>query len=130
MANDSERSVVIADDDDIARGFLKAALQSSGMRVVGESNNGRQALADFQRLKPDVICLDVEMPEMQGIEVLGKIRRESPNAIVFLISAFATAQNVRSAMQLRADGIISKPYNKDKIMSEIQRAFAKRHLRK
>jgi two-component system chemotaxis response regulator CheY len=122
--------VLIADDDDVARALLKAALISIGMRVVGEVRDGKAALSDFQRLRPDVICLDIEMPEMKGLEVLSKIRREAPNAFVFLISAFATAQNVRGAMQLRADGIIAKPFNKDKVTGEIQRAFARRQLKK
>ena len=129
-ASDTTRTVLIADDDAVARVFLRAVVQDMGMRVVGEVEDGKQAYLQCQKCRPDLVCLDIEMPEMKGLEVLAKIRGDAPNTIVFLISAFATAQNVRGAMQLRADGIISKPLNKEKITTELQRAFARRALKK
>lgn len=122
------RRVLIADDDPVASGLLRNVLQNIGMTVIGEVVDGKQAYADCQRLKPEVVCLDIEMPEMKGTEVLSRLRRELPGSLIFLITSFATAQNVRSAMQMGADGIITKPVNKDTVATEIRRASAKRKL--
>ena len=121
-------TVTIAEDDEVTLGFLKATLQSAGMRVVAVAAEGHKALEDIRRLRPDVICLDINMPGIDGLQVLAQVRKEMPSAIVFLVSAFATADNVREAMQLRANGIIVKPFNTVRIVAEMQRALSQRNL--
>jgi two-component system chemotaxis response regulator CheY len=119
-------TILLAEDDAVTLAFLKAAVQSAGMNVVAESRNGQQALEDIRRLRPAVACLDINMPEMTGLEVLAVIRKEMPGAIVFLISSFATAENVREAIRLRANGIIVKPFVKARIVGEIEKALSQR----
>jgi two-component system, chemotaxis family, chemotaxis protein CheY len=119
------RTVILADDDDVTRYLLRGLLRASGLRVVGEASDGAQALDMVRKLKPEIVCLDIEMPEMNGLEVLAKIREESVPAIVLMITAATSGDNVRSAIAGHADGIIAKPFNTAKIVGELERAIAR-----
>jgi len=119
-------TVVIADDDDITRNLLRGALRAAGVRVVGEGSDGTRALDLYQKLKPEVMCLDIEMPGMTGLEVLAKIRERDADTIVLMITGAATGENVRGAIAARANGIIVKPFNAAKILGEMERAFARK----
>jgi two-component system, chemotaxis family, chemotaxis protein CheY len=119
------RTVILADDDDVTRYLLRGLLRSSGLRVVGEAADGTHALEMVRKLKPEIVCLDIEMPEMSGLEVLAKIREENTSAIVLMITAATTGDNVRSAIAGNADGIIAKPFNTAKIVGELERAIAR-----
>lgn len=123
-----KRTVFVADDDGVARGLLRTLLIASGMRVVGEAIDGKQALSEIRRLKPDVVCLDIGMPVMNGLEVLAQLRGENDQLIALIITASPTAQNVREAIQARADGVIAKPFSQEKIYNEILRATSRRML--
>jgi two-component system chemotaxis response regulator CheY len=118
-----DKTVIIADDDDITCGLLRNVLRSIGMRVVAEARDGQEALAKFQKHQPQVICLDIEMPEMDGLAVLGKIRDANAATVVLMISGVATGTNVRQAQSSRADGFIVKPLNTAKVAEEIQRGL-------
>jgi two-component system chemotaxis response regulator CheY len=124
------RSVIVADDDDITRTLLRNLLRTAGLRVVGEASDGTKAFEAFQKLKPDIVCLDIEMPELSGLEVLAKIREGGSAAIVLMITAATSGENVRSAIAGRADGIIAKPFNTTKIIGEMERAIARSQARK
>jgi CheY-like chemotaxis protein len=123
-----KRTVVVADDDDTARGLLKSVLQASGLRVIGEAADGKQALSETKRLSPDVVCLDIDMPLMSGLDVLVRLRADNSKLIALIVTASPTAQNVREAIQAKADGVIAKPFNQAKIKNEIDRAAARKQL--
>lgn len=123
-----KHTVLIADDDDTARTLLKSVLQASGLHVVAEVADGRQALNDAQRLQPDVVCLDIDMPQMNGLDVLARLRVDNSKLIALIITASPTAKNVREAIQVKADGVIAKPFNQAKIKTEIDRALKRKHL--
>jgi len=124
-----KRTVFIADDDDTARGLLKSVLQASGLNVVGDAADGKQALSEAKRLLPDVVCLDIDMPLMSGLDVLARLRVDNSKLIALIITASPTAQNVREAIQVKADGVIAKPFNQAKIKNEIDRAVARKLLK-
>ena len=119
-------NVLIADDDSIVRQVLRKILEGAGIDEISEASDGVEALQNFAVKKPDMVCLDVEMPGITGIDVLAKIRSQSPNTIVLLISAFTTTQNVLGAIRLNADGIIAKPFTREKVIGEIERALSKK----
>ncbi len=125
-----KKTVFIADDDDTARVLLKSVLAASGYDVVGEAADGKQALAEVKRLRPDVACLDIDMPLMSGLDVLARLRGFNDHMIALIVTASPTAQNVREAIQVRADGVIAKPFNQEKISGEISRAAARKMLKR
>ena len=125
-----KRTVFIADDDQIARELLKSVLSAAGLQVVGEAADGKQAVADIKRLNPDVACLDIDMPYLSGLDVLARVRGLNDKLIALIVTASPTAQNVREAIQVKADGVIAKPFNQEKIAGEISRAAARKMLKR
>ncbi len=118
--------VLVADDDDVTRVLLKQLLRMCHLNVVGDAKDGKAALESFRRLRPQVTCLDVQMPEMTGLEVLTAIRAEPPTAgepppVVIMITGTTTAAIVKSAIAAGADGIIAKPFSVAKIFEQINR---------
>jgi two-component system chemotaxis response regulator CheY len=124
--NDTKRTAFVADDDEVARTMLKSVLTAAGLEVIGEAGDGKQALAEVKRLSPDVVCLDIDMPMMSGLDVLVRLRSTNDRTIALIVTASPTAQNVREAIQARADGVIAKPFNQEKIVNEIARATARK----
>jgi len=120
-----EFSVVIADDDDITREMLRGLLRAAGFHVIGEASDGARALDMYQKLKPQILCLDIEMPTMNGIETLKAVRKADTKTIVIMITGAATGDNVRAAIAEKASGIIVKPFNTAKIITEIERAIVR-----
>lgn len=120
------KTIVIADDDDLTRGLLRSVLRVIGANVVVEVGDGEQALEAVGRLKPQIVCLDIEMPGLSGLEVLTRIRADDAEVIVLMISAASSGANVRQALGARADGFIAKPFSAAKISQEIERALARR----
>jgi two-component system chemotaxis response regulator CheY len=121
-----DRSVVIADDDDITREMLRGVLRAAGLSVVAETGEGTRAVDLYRKLKPDIVCLDIDMPVMSGLDALKQIRENDSSTIVLMITGMATGDNVRDAIEARADGVIVKPFNTAKIVSAIERAMASR----
>jgi two-component system, chemotaxis family, chemotaxis protein CheY len=119
------RSIVMVDDDDVTRELLRGILRTAGLRVVGEGNDGARAIDLYQKLKPEILCLDIDMPGMNGLEALAKVREISTDVIILMITAATTADNVRSAISAGANGIIAKPFNTAKIVAEIERAITR-----
>jgi two-component system chemotaxis response regulator CheY len=117
-------SVVIADDDDVTREMLRGLLRVAGLNVIGEASDGAQALELYKKQKPQVLCLDIEMPGMNGLEILKTIRHEDTQTIILMITAAATGENVHAAIAAKASGIIVKPFNTAKIVNAMQRAIA------
>lgn len=115
-----QRSVLIVDDNDMMRTLLRAILRSDNQfEVVGEARNGIAAIEMNQRYKPDIICLDVVMPEMDGLEALREIKKERPETRVVIITGTPSAGNVQEAMNLGANGFIIKPFNAAKILDTL-----------
>jgi len=123
-------SVMIVDDDDITRQLLRGILRSASLQVVGEAGDGERALGLYQKLNPTVICMDIDMPGMTGIEVLTQMRAAGNTAIVLMITGAATGENVRNAIAAGANGIIAKPFNTAKIIGEIERAISRKKEKK
>jgi CheY-like chemotaxis protein len=119
-------SVAVAQSGDDAVAVVKAAVQSAGMQVVSQTLDGARALDEVKQLRPDVVCLDFNMANMKGLDVFTAIRSEIPNAIIFLVSAAATADNVRSALKLRPNGIVVRPFDSKRLLADINRALEQR----
>jgi len=107
------------------RTLLRGILREESYEVVGEAKNGQAAIDMVDRLLPEIICLDVVMPYMDGLEALREIRQMHPDAIVIMITGNASAENVQEAIGLGASDFIVKPFNAAKVLDAFARARAK-----
>src|SRR5919108_4116238 len=97
-------SVLVADDDNATRMVLRTLLQNAGCEVIGEAASGQQAVQKCSALKPDVVFLDIDMPPLNGFEAMREIRAAQPQTGIVMVSALATLDNVRQAMNAGAGG--------------------------
>ena len=114
-------SVVIADDNDMMRSILRGMLRGETYDVVGEARNGVQAVEMADRLKPDIVCLDVMMPEKNGIEALIEIKAARPNTVVVMITSNADADTVQQSIGNGASGFIIKPFNAARVLDTLEK---------
>ncbi len=115
-------SIVVDDDFDTVEVFSEY-LELSDINVVGKGYNGKDAVDLYQKLKPDVVFLDVLMPDYDGFYALEKIRKLNPNANVIMVTASLTAQTEDKLKDLNASAIIYKPYDIDNIVETVHRAL-------
>jgi len=114
MAGDKVR-VLIADDHRLVSLGLRMVLERAGMEVVGEAATGRLAVEMAERLEPDVVLLDILMPDMDGLQALGAIRGGLPHASIIIITAYARPDFLARAIAMGAAGYITKDEDPAKI---------------
>src|ERR1700716_1052941 len=101
--------IVVADDHDLARAGVRSLLSAErGLEVVGEATNGREALLVCRRTRPDLVLMDVRMPDMDGLAVTRAIKRESPVTSVILFTMYENADYLVEALQAGAAGYLLK----------------------
>jgi len=112
---------VIADDEAFIRQVLLKMLERLGIEVVGVAENGRKAVELFTQTKPDIVILDIAMPEMDGLEALRSILEKDPEARVLMCTSFSSKQYVVEAVKVGAKGYLNKPFDLDKIREKISK---------
>jgi two-component system chemotaxis response regulator CheY len=100
----------VADDSDFARKNAVKAVSSIGGKVVGEAKNGLETIEKYFELNPDILLLDITMPELDGVEVLQKIMKRDKDAKVVMISSLGTKDLVWKSLCMGARHYITKPY--------------------
>jgi two-component system chemotaxis response regulator CheY len=115
--------ILIVDDAAFMRMMIKGILTKNGMEVVGEAADGLQAVERYQELKPDLVTMDITMPEVDGIEALKRIRALDPAARVIVCSAMGQQAMVIDAIQAGAKDFIVKPFQADRVIEAIQKAL-------
>ncbi len=101
--------ILIADDHDLMRRGIKEMLQShAGWEICGEARNGRAAVAAAGKLKPDIAILDISMPDLNGLEAARRIRKESPNTEILILSLHSSDQLIREIIEAGVKGYILK----------------------
>ncbi len=113
------KRVLIVDDAAFMRVSIKNMLSKNGYEVVGEAENGKVALQRYQELDPDIVTMDITMPEMDGLESLKAILALQPGAHVVMISAMGQESMVREAVLSGAKGFIVKPFKEDILISAL-----------
>jgi len=111
--------IVLIDDDELTRTALRLLAREAGFSVVGEAHDGVAGLAVVERLQPDLVCLDVLMPGIDGLSVLEKIKAAQPGLAVLMITASADPATVKRALALGADGFVVKPFNADRVVRSL-----------
>lgn len=116
--------ILVVDDNLLIRRLLRAILTDGGHEVVGEAEDGGEALHRYQALRPEVVTLDLVMPGEHGLAVLFDLKRIDPRAVVLVCSAHLTERRVLSAIELGAAGFISKPFDRARVLDAVQAAVA------
>lgn len=113
--------VLIVDDAAFMRGQLRQLLQKNEFEVVGEAENGKVALRKIRELMPDIVTLDITMPEMDGIECMSEIRKLANSPTVIMISAMGQEPLVQKAIMNGAKGFIVKPYKEETVVNHLRK---------
>src|SRR4051795_6158238 len=117
--------IVIADDHDLARAGVRGLLGGErGLAVVGEASTGREALELCRQLRPDLVLMDVRMPDLDGLAVTREIKKESPGTSVILLTMYQNAEYVVQALTAGAAGYLLKGAPKSEIVSTIRKVLA------
>jgi len=114
-------SIVIVDDNDMMRSILRSMLRGDVYEVIGEARNGVLAVEMASRLKPDIVCLDVIMPEKNGLDALCEIKVARPETEVVMITSNADPETVQESIQNGASGFIIKPFNAARVLDTLEK---------
>ncbi len=106
--NEKRPNVLIVDDEEHIRKLMKVVINSIGYKVVGEANNGEDALNIFKLLKPDILLLDINMPIKTGEEVLEEVIKHFPNTVVIMLTSVSDLESVQNCIKLGSRGYIRK----------------------
>jgi two-component system chemotaxis response regulator CheY len=117
------QKILIVDDAAFMRMMLKDILTKNGFEVVGEAENGLVGVEKFKELKPDLVTMDITMPEMDGITAVKNIKGIDGNAKVVMCSAMGQQAMVIDAIQAGAKDFIVKPFQADRVVEAIQKAL-------
>jgi len=123
----AQRTILVADDDASIRSLLKQLLSDEGYSVV-EATTGTEVAEKVKDTNPDLVIMDVRMPELDGIEALSKLKVSSPKTSVLIMTAFGSSNNAIRAMELGAFDYITKPFELDKISHTVKRVIEYRDL--
>lgn len=115
--------VLIVDDNDLMRTLLRGILRNEAYQIIGDAKNGVLALEFIERMKPDIVCMDVLMPEMNGVEALQAIKAKHPDIVVVMITANPSKENVEESIKGGASGFIIKPFNSAKVLDTLSKAW-------
>ncbi|MCL7746478.1 response regulator [Halalkalibacter alkaliphilus] len=115
--------VLIVDDAAFMRMMIKDILKKNGFEVVGEANDGLQAIEKFKELSPDLVTMDITMPEMDGITALKEIRAIDASAKIIMCSAMGQQAMVIDAIQAGAKDFIVKPFQADRVIEAINKTL-------
>lgn len=115
--------ILVVDDAAFMRMMIKDILEKNGFEVVGEAENGAQAIEKYKELEPDLVTMDITMPEMDGITALKEIRQMDSEAKVIMCSAMGQQAMVIDAIQAGAKDFIVKPFQADRVLEAIKKTL-------
>ena len=116
--------VLVVDDAAFMRKVVSDALASGGHEVVGEAGNGAEAVQRYQELSPELVTLDITMPEKDGLEALGEIISLDPGAKVLMCSALGQESKVIESIQKGAKDFVVKPFQAAQLLEAVGKALA------
>ena len=115
------KNILICDDAAFMRMMIKDILSKNGYNVVGEAENGAIAVEKYAETKPDLVLMDITMPEMDGIQALKKIKENDPAASVIMCSAMGQQAMVIEAIQSGAKDFIVKPFQAERVLEAVKK---------
>lgn len=115
--------VLIVDDAAFMRMMIKDILEKNGYEVIGEGNNGLKAVELYKKERPDIVTMDITMPEMDGIQAVKAIREFDPQAKIVMCSAMGQQTMVMDAIRAGAKDFIVKPFQPDRVLEAIRKVI-------
>jgi len=117
------KSVLVVDDAAFMRMMIKDILSKNGYSVVGEAENGAVAIEKYRELKPDLVTMDITMPEMDGISAVKEIKKIEPAAKIIMCSAMGQQAMVIDAIQAGAKDFVVKPFQPERVLEAVSKAL-------
>lgn len=117
------KRIMIVDDAAFMRMMIKNILIEAGYEIVAEAENGKQAVEKYNELKPDLVTMDITMPEMDGISAVREILKVDGKANIIMCSAMGQQAMVIEAIQAGAKDFIVKPFKPDRVMEAVTKAL-------
>ena len=115
------KTILIVDDAAFMRMMIKDILEKNGFEVIGEANNGIKAVEMYKKEKPDVVTMDITMPDMDGIEAVRQIKAYDASAKVIMCSAMGQQTMVMDAIRAGAKDFIVKPFQAERVLEAIKK---------
>lgn len=117
------KRVLIVDDAAFMRMMLKNILTQNGYEVAGEASNGLEAVTLYKELKPDLVTMDITMPEMDGITAVKEIKKIDPEAKIIMCSAMGQQAMVIESIQAGARDFVVKPFQPDRVLEAVKKVL-------
>ena len=117
-------TVLVCDDAVFMRTMIGDILTQAGLDVVGEAESGQEAVKKYKELRPDLVTMDIIMPEMGGIEAVKQITQMDPAARILMCSAMGQQALVQEALQAGARDFVVKPFQPSRVLEAVQRVLA------
>lgn len=115
------KTVLIVDDAAFMRLTIRNMLEKNGFTVIGEAENGQVAIQKYHDLKPDIVTMDITMPEVDGLTALKAIRQINASAQVVMMTAMGQQAMVKDAVMAGAKGFIVKPFKEETVISALSK---------
>lgn len=116
-------NIMVVDDSQLAIRKMEAMLLKMGHNVVQTASNGSVAIDNYRKAVPDLVTMDITMPEMSGIEATGKIIAEFPDAKIIMVTSHGQEDMVRQAIKAGARGYVMKPVQAEELAVHIERVI-------
>ena len=116
-------TVLICDDAIFMRTMVRDILTQAGFEVIGEAETGVQAVEKYQQLRPDLVTMDIVMPDMGGIDAVRQICKSDPNARILMCSAMGQQALVVEAIQAGAKDFVVKPFQPSRVLEAVTRVL-------
>lgn len=126
MANQARLTVILVDDNELTRAALRLMIDRDLYEIVGEAASGRTAIDIILRMNPDIVCLDIQMPDINGLDVLQSVKDAHPATAVLMVTASNDVATIKRAISEGAAGFILKPFTQGTVQDSLRKASAMR----
>jgi two-component system chemotaxis response regulator CheY len=116
--------VLVVDDAAFMRMMIKDILRKGGYEVIGEAEDGSKAVEKFKELRPDLVTMDITMPDMDGISAVKEIRKIDSNATIIMCSAMGQQAMVIDAIQAGAKDFVVKPFQPERVLEAVRKVLS------
>ncbi len=124
--NPADVKIIIVDDSDFSRSVISKMLTEDGFQVIGEAASAETALGMIKDKKPDIVIVDIVMPNVSGLELTEKLNQSAPNVSVIMVSSLSQEHIVLDAISAGASDFIAKPIQKQQLIDSVEKIMFER----